>query len=237
MKRFKVHNGRVQISPDEQQSLGFGGVAQDIYLHVAAKIPALGREIVKYYDPDHPTKEGIAAAKKLCKRDRDIAKTVQLASAYGAGPGKIHETLVMSGIDISFPDVRDIHRDYWRLFSGVKRFQDRLTEMWTANGGWIPSILGTPIPVAENLLKDIVNRFCQQSGHMVLQLWIWHCSQVFEERGLTAHPWLVDQHDEMIWEVPEDQAEAVAQAINEALASEGYAEWLADQDDEEDDAA
>jgi DNA polymerase I-like protein with 3'-5' exonuclease and polymerase domains len=232
----------------------------DIYLYVAAKISALGREIVKHYDPDNPTIAGIAAAKKHCKRDRDIAKTVQLASSYGAGPGKIHETLTMSGIDITFPEVRDIHREYWRLFSGVKKFEQQLHGMWSGNGGWIPSILGTPIPVADTLLKDIVNRFCQQSGHMVLQLWIWNCAQVFAERALEAHPWIVDLHDEMLWEVPEGQADDVADAIAEALRrtnaeldmgmpikgpaqvvanlaevkSENYKDWLASQEDEDD---
>lgn len=196
---------------------GKDALPQDIYLYVAAKIPALGREIVKHYDPDAPTIAGIDAAKKHCKRDRNIAKTVQLASAYGAGPGKIHETLVLSGIDISFTEVRQIHTDYWKLFRGVKRFGQQLTNMWTNNGGWVPSILGTPIAVADTLLKDIVNRHCQQNGHMVLQLWIWNCCNVFAERGIEAHPWIVDLHDEMIWEVPDAQAADAALAIAEAL--------------------
>src|SRR6185503_16949174 len=104
------------------------------------------------------------------KRDRAIAKVVHLASAYGAGPPKIHETLTLGGIDISFRDVKQIHEDYWRMFAGVKRFEAQLTSMWNHNGGWIPSMLGTPICVAPMFLKDISNRFCQTSGHQFLQL-------------------------------------------------------------------
>lgn len=190
----------------------------DIYLYVAAKIPALGKEIIKYYDPDNPTAEGIAAAKKHCKRDRSIAKTVQLASSYGAGPPKIHETLVLSGIDISLSAVRTIHAEYWRLFSGVRRFGQRLQDMWMNNNGWILSALGTPIPVAESLLKDINNRFCQLSGHQILQLWIYHTSIVLDSMEIDWAPWLIDQHDELVIEVKEDQAEQAADAIAQGLA-------------------
>ncbi|MHA4801654.1 DNA polymerase, partial [Enterococcus faecium] len=120
---------------------------QDIYLYIAAKIPALGKEIVKYYNPDAPTAEGLAEAKKKCKRDRGIAKTVHLASAYGAGAPKIHETLSEGGVNISLAEVKQIHTDYWRLFRGVKRFETSLLSMHAATGGWIPNVLGRPICV------------------------------------------------------------------------------------------
>jgi len=51
----------------------------DVYLFIAGKIPAIGANILKYYDPDNPTPEGISQAKKHCKRDRQIAKTLQLS--------------------------------------------------------------------------------------------------------------------------------------------------------------
>lgn len=190
---------------------------QDIYLYVSAKIPALSANIRKYYDPDKPTKEGIALAKKHCKVDRQIAKVVVLSAAYNAGPPKIHETLTLAGIDITLNQVRQIHRDYWRLFWGVKRFDETLKDLWAANKGWFPSVLGTPICVAEPLLKDAVNRFCQTSGHQILQLWIYHIDRLRTERGIEMYPWIVDFHDEGIWEVPEANAEAVAQLMTDAL--------------------
>lgn len=191
---------------------------QDIYLFVASKIPALGKEIVKYYDPAAPTAEGLAKAKKLCARDRDIAKTVHLASLYGAYPPKIQETLVLGGIDISLREVKQIHADYWRLFRGVKSWQQRLLDIWQSTGGWIPTLLGRPAPVAERLLKDIVNRHTQTSGHEFLQTWVANTNRLRHERGVEMYPWLVDYYDEQIWEAPEDQAEAAAACIDDALA-------------------
>lgn len=190
---------------------------QDIYLFVAAKIGSLGAEIRKYYNPDKPTKEGIALAKKHCKVDRQIAKVVVLSAAYNAGPPTIHETLTLAGIDITLNQVRQIHRDYWRLFWGVKRFDETLKDLWAANKGWFPSVLGTPICVAESKLQDAVNRFCQTSGHQILQLWIYHVDRLRAERKLEMYPWIVDFHDEGIWEVPEADAEAVAQLMTDAL--------------------
>ncbi len=196
---------------------GPGAKPNDAYLYLAAKIPALGREIRKYYDPDNPTPEGIAAAKKACKRDRNIAKTCKLAYDYGAGAPKMYETLVLGGIDITLNEVRAIRREMDKLFAGIKRFEAQLVEMWNVNGGWIPSALGTPICVAEQYLKDIVNRFCQRSGHEILQLWIYHTAAVLDEMHVEWHPWLIDQHDEMFIEVHENWAEIAEMSVAEGL--------------------
>jgi DNA polymerase I-like protein with 3'-5' exonuclease and polymerase domains len=197
---------------------GPGAPQNDIYLFTAAKINALGREIRKYYDPDRPTPEGIAAAKRHCKRDRAIAKTVVLGSNYGAGAMKIHETLVMGDIDISLNEVRQIHREYWRIYSGIKRFESQLVEMWNVNSGWVPSAIGRPIAVSDQYLKDIVNRMIQTSAHDILQLFIWNLVQIREERGLRWHPFIIDLHDEVIVEALEAEAEATALSFVEALA-------------------
>ena len=219
MKRFKISGDKVEIPADEQQRLGLAPISQDIYLFVAAKIPALGAEIREYYDPDNPTPEGIALAKKHCKQARSIAKVVVLAANYNAGPLKIQETLRFGGIDLPLSQVKEIHRAYWRLFYGVKRFEERLADMWSARKGWIPSVLGTPICVDSEYVKDIVNRFCQTSGHEILQLWIYHIDRLRTERGVEMHPWIVDLHDETIWEAPEAQAAAAAEVIRDALAA------------------
>ncbi len=79
--------------------------------------------------------------------------------------------------------------------------------------------MGLPICIDAEYVKDIVNRFCQTSGHEILQLWIYHIDRLRQERGAVMYPWLVDFHDETLWECPEDQAEAVAQVMRDALVS------------------
>jgi DNA polymerase family A/3'-5' exonuclease len=190
----------------------------DIYLFIASKIPSLGKDIRKYYDPENPTSESIGLAKTHCKKDRDIAKQCYLAYNYGAGAKKMHEGLTFAGVDISLGEIREIRSQLDRIFSGVKRFERQLVDIWRHNGGWIPSILGTPICIDQRYLKDIVNRFCQTSGHLVLQLWIYNIQWLLEDKRLPAHPWLVDFHDETIWEVSEQFELEVVSVINYALS-------------------
>nr|MDQ3024320.1 DNA polymerase [bacterium] len=115
---------------------GPGAKANDIYLFVGSHMPGLMEAIRQHYDPDAPTPEGVAAAKRHCKRERTIAKVTSLACGYGAGVRKIHQTLVMSGIDVSTSQVAAIHAAYWRLFAGVARWQDQLQSVWRSTGGW-----------------------------------------------------------------------------------------------------
>lgn len=219
MRRFRIDKDKVMISKTDQEHYSFPSVSQDIYLYTAAKIAGLGDEIRKFYDPENPTSAGIAAAKKHCKRDRQIAKTVVLAANYNAGPGKIHETLTMGGIDISFGQVRKIHKSYWEIFAGVKRFEAQLQDMWSDNNGYIWDALGCPAPIDPNYTKDIVNRFCQTSGHRVLQVFIYHINKLRRERGVEMHPWIIDLHDESILEVPEEQIDAAMQLLADALTA------------------
>ena len=187
----------------------------DIYLYVAAKIRGLGDEILKYYDPDNPTPEGIALAKKHCKRQRSIAKTVVLAANYMAGAHKIWETLTFAGIEISLNEVRAIHREYWRLFAGIKRFEKQLLDMWSENGGYVYSVIGRPICIPNELIKDIINRKIQTGAHDILQMLIWN----LWEQGVPAHPWIVDLHDECIVECLIEDVDTVIDCFKAALAA------------------
>jgi DNA polymerase I-like protein with 3'-5' exonuclease and polymerase domains len=191
----------------------------DIYLFVAASIAGLGDKIREYYDPNNPTPEDIALAKKHCKKERNIAKTVHLASAYGASAPKIHETLKEGGVSISLQEVFAIHREYWKLFAGVKKFFAQLQNMWERNGGYIITAFGTPHAVSERVIKDIGNRFCQTSGHQVHQLWLYHTYRIIRERNAPMFPWFVDEHDSQAWETPTEYAKEGAQILVDAMAA------------------
>lgn len=189
-----------------------------MYLYTAANIRGLGERIrAAGYDPDAPTPEGIAAAKKYCKADRQVAKSVQLAKTYNAGPRKIHETLTMGGIKISFEEVQQICRDFDRLYAGVQQFKYGLEAQWRMNNGWIYSGLGRPLTVSADLTKDLVNRYCQTTGHDILMRYIWYVEKLRAERGVEMYPWIVDYHDETIWEAPEAHTAAAQQVLRDAL--------------------
>lgn len=184
-------------------------------------------EKVRRWQKSHPTSLALSGAALKTydllnsgPRNRFVVGSVIAHNcSYGAGPAKIHETLIEGGVDISLSDVKQIHTAYWRLFSGVKRFEAELVRIHARTGGWIPNVLGRPICVDKGYLKDIVNRMIQSSGHDCLQLFIAHLARLREERSLAWWPWILDMHDETIVEVHEDAAEATVQAFRDALAA------------------
>lgn len=209
-----------EFSGDENlmKIYGPGALPQDVYLFTASKIPALGKEIIKYYNPDAPTAEGIALAKKHCKKDREVAKTVQLAKTYNAYPPKIHETLTRGGINISLNEVATVCAEFDALYKGVARFKAGLETEWRNRGGYILSGIGRPLTVARKLTKDLVNRFCQSTGHDLLMMYIIRIDSLKKERGLQMWPVQLDEHDATTWECREQDALAVQQLFIDALA-------------------
>lgn len=212
--------------PSLMRLYGPGAKANDVYLFVGAQLPgSLGRDIARAgYDYLSPTPAGIAAAKKACKTQRAIAKTVVLASAYGAGAPKIHRTLRLSGIDLTEEEVQDIHGKYWEIFSGVKKYGRRLEAEWRSRGGWVLNGIGRPIGVAEEFRKDIVNRVVQSTGHDLLVKYIRILSGILVEERIPWTPIVIDFHDESLIEVPEEYGEQV----REIMEVQAYAELNAE---------
>lgn len=196
---------------------GPGASPNDVYLFVGSQFPGeIGRKIrAAGYDPDNPTPDGIKNAKKQCKNERSIAKVVVLASSYGAGANKIHRTLRLSGVNISEEAVQEIHRSYWEIFSGVRKYGRRLESEWRSRGGWVLNGVGRPVGVAEEYKKDIVNRVVQSTGHDILVKYIRILSTTLDERNIPWQPIVIDFHDESLIEVPEIHGDTVKQLMEE----------------------
>ena len=181
----------------------------DIYLHTGAGIPALSAAIrASGYIPENGITTEIAAhTKRVCKRERSICKTLYLGANYGAGAGKIHKTLLTQGVEISFEEVQTVHRQFWELYSGIKRFEWQLKDQWRKNGGWILNGIGRPLGIHKDYTKDIVNRFSQSTGHDILVMYIELLDRALRENGLEYTPIVINFHDESIIEVREEDAQ------------------------------
>ena len=187
---------------------GPGAPPNDVYLFIGSQLPVIGEEIrAAGYDPDRPTREGIAEAKHRAKGARAIAKVVVLASSYGAGAKKLLKTLRLNGVEISEYEVEDIHRSYWELHKGVRQYGVDLMREWKINHGWVYNGLGRPIGVAEDYTKDLVNRVVQSTGHDVLVKYIYILVGLLGD--LPWKPYIMDWHDEVILEVPEKYADRI----------------------------
>lgn len=210
-----------EFSQDENLLAIYGDTApkNDIYLYVAASIPSYADAIrATGYDPLNPTPSSLARAKKECKSIRSICKTVVLACQYGAGVRKIMETLEQDNVFLSYQEVEEIHSGYWNLFAGVRDFSRSLEYEWRRNGGFILNGLGRPMAVPEGMLKDILNRFVQSTGHDILMKYVNLLTQALDrELPGSWKPLIIDWHDSAAIEVPFQFQETATRIMSRAV--------------------
>jgi hypothetical protein len=193
----------------------------DIYLFVGAQLDGMKQYFLPHgYDPYNPTPEAIKKCKKEAKNWRSVAKCLYLSSGYGAGPKKIRESLALSGIELSFQQVKDMHSAYWNLFSGIKRLEKYLQNQWEKNGGWFLNGIGRPVCVDQQVLKDCVNRNIQSTGHDNLLIYLWLLRKHLETEGIPFNPIIWDLHDAVFLEVPDEWVARTKELINVVVLNE-----------------
>jgi len=192
---------------------GKGAKPNDIYLYFGANTELFGRQIRQHYDPDNPTQESIDLAKKHCGEIRKILKVMVLGMNYGMGAASLKDDVNTAGFSISKSGAHTVHDDYWQFFAGIKKFKERLFDLYCQNGGYIINGRGRPLPIANKYTRDIVNRFVQSTGHDILIYYLRLLNERRTRERLPMRPWLVDEHDATIWEVPDRHAEAIKQVF------------------------
>jgi hypothetical protein len=198
----------ISLDPGLMSIYGKEGSGTDVYLFVAAQLGGELEATVRAtgYDPFNPTKESTAKAKKEAKKARNIAKVLHLSSSYGAGPGKIRESLGLQGIEVSMEQTKAMHRKYWDIFAGVKKYERELVAQWERNEGWVLNPIGRPQCVAQDYIKDIVNRVSQGAGHDVFMYMTMLIGELLRKEGIDYRPYVWDIHDCVMFTVPEEQA-------------------------------
>jgi DNA polymerase I-like protein with 3'-5' exonuclease and polymerase domains len=198
---------------------------QDAYLFNASQLPVIGPKILSSgYDPHNPTEESVARAKKECKRERSIGKTLTLASNYGAGAAKIQQNLNLDGIPITFTEAKAMQSAFWKIYSGIKEYEAYLLDELERHGGWVYNGIGRPICVYVDKKKDIINRVVQSTGHDILMYYIDIIDRLVIERDLIAYPAMLNTHDCTIWECAEEDGPELKQVFEDALHE--LNEWL-----------
>ena len=223
MKSFPINEqGQVLLTEDFRKEVGLYEIVQDVYLFVGANLPGeLGAAIRKYgYDPLNPVPSIIAETKEKCKRERGIAKIVQLGGSYKMGPAKLQRTLSLEGSEITFEEAKAIHRAFWQLYAGVKAYEnDYLIPQYDDNAGegsgWVLNGIGRPIGIYEKYKSDIVNRVVQSTGHDIHVLFVTIVEEVLRRNGIQFKWIIADFHDQSIVEVALKDAEKVKSLLNE----------------------
>jgi len=92
---------------------------------------------------------------------------------------------------------------------GVLRYVTWLQGMWRKNKGWVENAYGRPICIDKTREKDLLNAVVQSSGHDILQLYSRLAKEVLNEANIPWSPIIMDWHDEIIVEVPEEYGKIV----------------------------
>jgi DNA polymerase I-like protein with 3'-5' exonuclease and polymerase domains len=177
----------------------------DIYLVAGMKVPGLGDEIRKLYDPINPTPEGVKAAKaKFAKERKELLKPGYLGWCYGLGA----ETFSIQS-ELPLQVARNILRALDKQFPGKKALQQRLEKEWAIRGGYVVNGRGRPLPVDFGKKHDLVSRMVQSTGHDCLVRMLFHFNNYRKEHKIKLRSYLCDIHDESVWAVdPEDLGRA-----------------------------
>ena len=189
---------------------GPGAIGHDVYLFNGCSLPGIGDRIkAAGYNLDKFESSCIKGIKEKCKKERAVSKVVTLGSSYGMGAAKLRRTLMLEGIEVSLDEAKAIHRAYWNLYGGVKKYQAELERQYKRNDGWVLNGIGRPIGIDSQYLHDSVNRVIQSTAHDLHILYVTIVCKLLKEAGIQWKPIIVDFHDQMIVEVRAEDAECV----------------------------
>jgi DNA polymerase I-like protein with 3'-5' exonuclease and polymerase domains len=189
---------------------------QDVYLHDGAFLPGFKEPLIAAgYDPKTSSAEFTAKIKKEYKSLRKLVKPAALGFGYGLGPKKYRADMAALGIEMTEDEAFAVYKAYWELYKGVKTWEKELKRQHTLNKGWVLDGLGVPIGVYEDLIRDVVNRVCQRTGHSILVYWIQIFARQLREAGIEWHPIIIDFHDESIIEVPVQQSSRALEILEQ----------------------
>lgn len=192
-------------------SADFSGIEARLFAHFAAE-PEMLRTI--HEGGDLHTLVAAAAYQiqpdEVTKAQRQIAKSVNFASLYGAGPAKVALTA-----GISEDESRDFFDRRNRAFPGIKRFQYKIQDEAEEQRTY-----GEPAHVRTHLGSRITLQDDEPTYRLVNYLIQGSAAVVLKDRIVSLHnagltdTLLLPIHDEVLFEVPAEDAEEVRHLIH-----------------------
>ncbi len=157
--------------------------------------------------------EEAAAAK------RNIAKTVNFGLLYGMGPKKLSET-----IGSTTKEAKMIIEKYFESFPTVKQYFASIVEL-SKEQGYVETLLkrrryfdyATAVPMVKAAYeRESVNTVFQGSAADLIKLSMNKIADVIKTRKLPVKM-MLQIHDELIFEVDADKADAIAKEFKEVM--------------------
>jgi DNA polymerase-1 len=188
------------VSGDERLTAAFSG-GEDIHAITAASVFECS--------PAHVTSEM-----------RRKAKAINFGIIYGMGAFKL-----AGQIGVGMKMARQYLEDYYKTYSGVRRFMEELPEKATRDG-YVTTILGrkrflpdlnNPNRIAQQAARRVaINTTMQGSAADLMKLAMIRVHKRLQESGLSAQM-ILQVHDELILEVRKDQETDAAALLKKEM--------------------
>jgi DNA polymerase-1 len=147
---------------------------------------------------------------------RARAKTINFATIYGQGAFALSRQL-----GISLEDAREFIARYFERFSGVRAFLDRQIELARQQGfvetlfkrrRYIPELKERNFSIRAYGERNAQNSPLQGSAADLIKLAMVRIHHAVREQGLAGRM-LLQVHDELVFETPPDEVEALSQLV------------------------
>ncbi len=153
-------------------------------------------------------------------QERSRAKTINFGVLYGMGAHRLSNEL-----KIPFREAKSFIDDYFARFPSIREYIERQKEQARARG-WVETILGRRrnLPeitsanrvIRENAERMALNTPIQGSAADLIKVAMIQVDKALTGRFPEARM-ILQVHDELVFDVPETQAEEVGQAVRELM--------------------
>ena len=142
---------------------------------------------------------------------RQVAKTVLYGFMYGAGNGKLGESLTgKQNVNVG----KKAREALLTSMKGLDVLQSRLVNTWKMNDGWFPALDGRIVFCPSE--HQLLNYLLQSAGAITAKAAIMWAMDTIKAEGLRAKP-RIFMHDEMAFSVHPDDAERVGGICRDAF--------------------
>jgi DNA polymerase-1 len=178
------------------------------YLHNEEVDALLAREDVDFHGEAAKIAFGVDEGSSEYKFYRQMAKNITFGVIYGIGKARLANQL-----NVSEKEAFQYKKKYFAGISGSKSFIDKVSRTVVARG-WVKNRYGRVYKIPADLAYKGVNYLVQGTS-----------ADIINERIIKIHEYLKDTkshillqvHDEIICEIPDDEIHSVPSAIQEIL--------------------
>jgi DNA polymerase-1 len=161
-------------------------------------------------------------AEQVTRDQRRVAKTVNFGIAYGLSPYGLSTRL-----NIPEEEARDIIERYFTRYAGIKRYLDETVRV-ARERGYVETLFGRRRPMADLNAKNrqvvqaaeraAINMPIQGTAADLIKKAMLEVDKALEQQGLRARM-LLQVHDELLFEAPDAEVQAVKELARECMSS------------------